>query len=53
MGFLPMTRNAVNDPKVRYEVGDRGAPQGEGKRLVLLEEEYQEGARTAQALGYN
>lgn len=26
VGFLPMTRNVVNDLKVRYEVGDGGAP---------------------------
>ena len=48
-----MTRNTLNDPKVRYEVGDGGAPEEEGKQLVLLEEEYQEGARALQELGYN
>ena len=27
VGFLPMTRNALKDPKVRYELGDGGAPE--------------------------
>ena len=53
MGFLPMTRNAVNDPKVRYEVGDGGAPKEEGEQLLLLEKTYQEGTRILQGLGYN
>jgi hypothetical protein len=26
VGFLPMTGNVVNDPKVRHELGDGGAP---------------------------
>ena len=26
VGFLPITGNAVNDPKVRHELGDGGAP---------------------------
>ena len=26
VGFLPMMGNAVNDPKVRHELGDGGAP---------------------------
>ena len=26
VGFFPMTGNAVNDPKVRHELGDGGAP---------------------------
>ena len=27
VGFLPMAANAVNDPKVRYELGEGGAPE--------------------------
>jgi len=53
VGFLPMTRNALNDPKVRYEVGEGGAPKDEGNQLLLLEEEYQEGTRILQGSGYN
>ena len=53
VGFLPMTRNAVNDPKVRHEVGKGGAPEEEGNRLVLLEEEYKAGAQALSRLGYN
>jgi hypothetical protein len=26
VGFMPMTGNAANDPKVRYELGEGGAP---------------------------
>ena len=48
-----MTRNAVNDPKVRHEVGEGGAPAEEGNRLVLLEEEYKAGAQALSRLGYN
>ena len=36
MGFLPMMRDTVNDPKVNCEVGDGGAPKEEGKQHVLL-----------------
>ena len=52
-GFLPMTRNALNDPKVRHERGDGGAPEEAGKRLALLEQEYREGAMELSAMGYN
>ena len=52
-GFLPMTRNALNNPKVRFELGDGGAPEEAGKRLALLEEAYREGAMELQAMGYN
>ena len=53
MGFLPMTRNALNDPKVRFEIGEGGAPEPESKRLVLLEEAYREGAAGLESMGYN
>ena len=53
MGFLPITRNAVNDQKVRYKVGDGGAPEEKGEKIVLLEKEYQEGEMKLQKLGYN
>ena len=53
VGFLPMNRNALNDPKVRYELGEGGAPEDEGRRLALLEEAYKEGAAGLQRLGFN
>ena len=40
VGFLPMNRNAVNDPKVRYELGEGGAPEEDLGRMELLVEEY-------------
>ena len=39
-GFLPMARNSLLNPKVRYELGDGGAPEEEGKRLKFLKEAY-------------
>ena len=27
VGFMPMTGNTANDPKVRYKLGEGGAPQ--------------------------
>ena len=45
--------NALNNPKVRYEWGDGGAPEEAGKRLALLEETYREVAMELQAMGYN
>ena len=48
-----MNRSAVNDPKVRYELGEGGAPEEDGKRLALLEEAYKEGAAGLQSLGFN
>ena len=53
VGFLPMTRVALNDPKVRWELGDGGAPKEAGKRLALLEEAYREGAAELQVMGHN
>ena len=53
MGFLPMTGNAANDPKVGYELGEGGAPEGASQRLVLLEEEYKECREALENLGYN
>ena len=53
VGFLPMTRNALNDPKVRLEIGEGGAPEHESKRLALLETAYREGAAGLERMGYN
>ena len=53
VGFLPMTRNAVNDERVRYEMGDGGAPPEIAQRMELLVEDYHEHRRTLQRLGFN
>lgn len=53
IGFLPMTRWALQDPKVRYEVGEDGASEDDDRRLVLLEKSYIEGAKALDKLGYN
>jgi len=34
VGFLPMTGNAVNDPKVRHELGDGGGCR-QSQRLLF------------------
>ena len=53
VGFLPMTRASLNDPKVRIELGEGGAPEEDGKRLELLVEEYEQAERTLTRLGFN
>ena len=32
VGFLPMTWNAANNPKTRWELGEGGAPEEETER---------------------
>jgi hypothetical protein len=36
VGFLPMTGRATQDPKVRHELGEGGAPPAAAKRLAAL-----------------
>jgi len=48
-----MTRNAVNDPKVRYELGDGGCPEEAQGRLELLTSEYEEIAKSLSEMGFN
>ena len=48
-----MTREAANDPKVRRELGDGGAPEDEGERLQFLEDEYKAGAEKLSSIGFN
>ena len=52
-GFLPMTRNALNNPKVRYELGEGGAPQEAGERMELLVKDYEELRESLGNLGFN
>jgi hypothetical protein len=37
VGFPPMTGNAVNDPKVRHELGNRGVPPEAAIRMNKLD----------------
>merc|ERR1711957_930717 len=53
VGFLPMNRNAVNDPKVRKELGVGGAPEEESRRMEWLVQDYAEGAQRLTDMGYN
>ena len=53
VGFLPMTRNAVNDPKTRWELGEGGAPEEGTARLVILVDDYNVGAKKVEEMGFN
>ena len=53
VGFLPMNRNALNDPKVRWESGEGGAPKEATERIDLLEKDYKEGAQRLSKMGFN
>jgi hypothetical protein len=48
VGFLPMMGNAVNDPKVRHELGDGGAPPEAAICMKALSVEYRKTARVYQ-----
>ena len=37
---MPMTRNALMNEKVRWEMGEGGAPEEATERLELLLEDY-------------
>ena len=53
VGFMPMTGNAANDPKVRYELGDGGAPQEVLTQMEKLTRDYSTCAATLSEQGYN
>ena len=53
VGFIPMTANAVNNPKVRYELGEGGAPGGEKERLESLVADYRKSGEDMIELGFN
>ena len=53
VGFLPMTGNAVNDSKVRHELGDGGAPPEAAIRMKALSVEYRKTARVLTGMGFN
>ncbi len=48
-----MTANAVNDPKVWYELGEGGAPEAEQKRIADLVEDYHQSRDELAGLGFN
>ncbi len=48
-----MTGNAVNDPKVRYELGDGGAPPEDAIQMKALNTEYRKTARELLGMGFN
>jgi hypothetical protein len=53
VGFIPMNCNACNDKKVRYELGEGGAPAEDSKRLELLEKDYLKYGQELDTLGFN
>ena len=53
VGFLPMTGRAMEDPKVRHELGEGGAPPAVAKRLAALDKKYKIAAKTLTGMGYN
>ena len=53
VGFLPMSRRALDDPKVRWERGEGGAPEEASDRIELLMEDYEEGARRLTEMEFN
>jgi hypothetical protein len=48
-----MTGRATEDPKVRHELGEGGAPPAAAKRLAALDKEYKIAAKTLTGMGYN
>ena len=53
VGFLPMTGNAANDPKVGYELGEGGAPEEARVRMESLVDDYSEVAEMLTNSGFN
>lgn len=53
VGFLPMTGNAANDPKVAYELGPGGAPEKAKVRIEELVKDYAECSNRLTSLGFN
>jgi hypothetical protein len=53
VGFLPMTGNATKDPKVRYEMGEGGAPADATNRLDLLHADYRKSVEALTEMGFN
>ncbi len=47
------TGRATEDPKVRHELGEGGAPPAVAKRLAVINKEYKIAAKTLTGMGYN
>jgi hypothetical protein len=48
-----MTGRATQDPKVRHEFGEGGAPPAAAKCLAALDKEYKIVSKTLTAMGFN
>jgi hypothetical protein len=48
-----MTANAVNDPKVQFELGEGGVPEHEQRRVENLVNDYQKSRDKLAELGFN
>jgi len=53
VGFLPTTGNAAFAPKVRYKLGEGGAPEEAQKRMKLLVSDYEKCGKELDCLGFN
>ena len=53
VGFLPMNRNSLHDPKVRWEKGGGGAPKEAEVRIARLESAYQKYVHAVSAIRMN
>ncbi len=53
VGFIPMNRNALNNDKVRQQLGEyTAAVGGQGERLKILVEDYNKAAQEVTNLGF-
>ena len=52
MGYILMSQNPINDPKVCYDWGESRVPDVKGKMLELFVKAYKEGAKKLVDLGF-
>ena len=48
-----MTRNCLKDPKIRFELGEGGAPEDVQRMMVLLEDDYKKASNKLGQMGFN
>ena len=53
VGFMPMTGNAAKNSKVRYELGEGGAPPDAAVRMSALHESYKKAGYALTDIGLN
>jgi hypothetical protein len=53
VGFMPMMENAANDAKVRYKLGEWGAPPEASDQLIALHAEYRRAGDALTSIGLN